>query len=362
MATSYGGGGADFAVKGGLVLPGAQFTVWDALTAGTQYTADLQDGTGGAIAAPYYVTADANGMISFRISSNPSGPVYVIAVGAPPSWGRVRMEPADMATRVAAASSAASSASGTATAASAAVAALTASKGAASGLVAFDASTIATLKNAADLDAVGADPATPSGALRLFARGDSGLYVKDSSGAVALVSRPGLTSSLTGAGVTVANSAVETVLASFSVPGGDMRVGSVYEMVLYGLGSTFSTAPTISPKIRLTNAAGTILAQSSFAAATSVSTTNQPCYLKAYIQCITLGVTGTVRAWGEVLNGMYGAVADTNPANRTFLIRSTTDTTVDTTGSLTFCMTWLWGTANAANTATFARGHIRKII
>lgn len=93
-------------MKGGLAIPGGQYEVWDAPVAGSRIT-DLLDAGGGVISSPWYVSADANGMIKFSVTTvDWSDPVYIIAVGAPGFYGRVRLDPSDMAARLAALESA----------------------------------------------------------------------------------------------------------------------------------------------------------------------------------------------------------------------------------------------------------------
>jgi hypothetical protein len=357
--TAYGGGAADFAMKGGLVIPGAQFVVWDSPVGGSQVTA-LLDAAGGAIGTPFYVTADANGLLKFSVTTGGfNAAVYVIAVGAPGGWGRIRIDPADMASRLATASADAAAATAASGAATTAITNLLASVGAASGLVGYDASGRVDAKNAILLDQASGDPAsTPASNVTIFGRTDGGLYVQEPAGDIALISKPSLQKAYTGAGVTVGNTTTETVVQSMTIPAADMRVGSCYEMVLYGLGGTFSTAPTVTPKMRLTNASGTILAQPSAALATSVSTGNQGIKMHAFIECITVGSSGTVRAWVDLILG----ISSVSPFERVGVLRGTADVTVDTTVSQVYALTWVWSAANAANTVTFNRGYQKKIM
>lgn len=153
-------------------------------------------------------------------------------------------------------------------------------------------------------------------------------------------------------GTAHANSTTEAILngAGFPLPAETFRDGKILRLTAFGKYSATGT-PTGTWTIRLTNAAGTLLATSE--ALTLAAVTNGNWSLEAYIvsrsllsssgSLLVMGHLFVHTAAGTVLVNVFGVSGWDAPAN----VGS-----IDFTAAQVLCLCFDWSAADAANTIT----------
>lgn len=151
---------------------------------------------------------------------------------------------------------------------------------------------------------------------------------------------------------TVANTAAETVLASWSIPAGDAADHCVYRYVVQGVASTTGT-PTLTIRVRLGGVAGAIVAAFT-AVTTSAGISGRGWRVDGSLLPIVLGASGT---WAG------GATLTHHLASTTGAVQNElTDAPItrDSTSSQTLVVTAQWSAASASNTATAQVGQLTR--
>lgn len=157
---------------------------------------------------------------------------------------------------------------------------------------------------------------------------------------------------LTNAGTaptTVANTAVETVIASYTIPANDAVAGSAYRLTAWGLGSVTGT-PTITFRVRVGGLTGASSGQSGARTASS-GITSHPWKVVSELYILSAGAAGTTGrqvTTMETLSVAGGAQFVSPP----MIVDGTNAGAIDTTVANDFIVTVLWSAANALNTAT----------
>lgn len=151
---------------------------------------------------------------------------------------------------------------------------------------------------------------------------------------------------------TVANTATETVLQTYTVPANEPIAGSVYHVTGYGTYSTTGT-PTLQFTVRWGGVAGTITAQVP-AITTPSGVTNA---LFWYDGMLTFQSATTVFA---AFNLEFGTSTTTDQAT-SYIASTSTATTVTTSSASALVVTAKWGTASASNTISINGGCVRKL-
>lgn len=147
------------------------------------------------------------------------------------------------------------------------------------------------------------------------------------------------------AGNTVANTAADTAFtSSYTIPAGQLDVGTVVRVKLYGV---YSTDAAAAPTIRLRLKLGATTMIDTGAVTTVVSTSNRGWSAEATFTVTTDSATGVIEAQG---------FAEFETAATTALIVNMENiaavSPIDTTSALALTATLQWGTADADNTAT----------
>lgn len=152
---------------------------------------------------------------------------------------------------------------------------------------------------------------------------------------------------------TAANTATETVVASWSIPAGDAADGAIYRFVAQGVASTTGT-PTLTIRVRLGGASGAVVA--AFSAVTTSS-----------------AISG--RGWrvdGSLLAVSPGSASATWAGSATLVHHLTSTTgqvqtevsdgtiTRDSTSSQSLVVTAQWSAASASNTAQCLAGQLAR--
>jgi len=152
---------------------------------------------------------------------------------------------------------------------------------------------------------------------------------------------------------TVANTASETVVGTFTIPANDAQAGGVYRMVMYGTASSTGT-PTITFRVRLGGVAGTALATFG-AITTSSGASNQAWQMSTNLFAIAPGSSGTYSAFSSLAQQI---------ASPTGLATSNTMTngtvTANSTTNLTLVVTAQWSAASASNTVSSTAGLLSR--
>lgn len=138
---------------------------------------------------------------------------------------------------------------------------------------------------------------------------------------------------------TVANTVVETVIYSITVPGDELRVGSMVTLEVYGYFSTANASDTFT--MRLKKNSTTVLSVTS----SPKSSTNAAFDTKAVFTIRSLGVGGT--SIGHLITEI-----DSTAVSVSELVPSA----IDTTASTTFSVTIQWSAALNGNTLSCTQG------
>lgn len=148
---------------------------------------------------------------------------------------------------------------------------------------------------------------------------------------------------------TVANTAAETVIGTFTIPANDAQTGGVYRAVMYGTASSTAT-PTITFRVRLGGLAGQLLG--TFAAVTTASgVANAGWSTETRLFCIANGGSAT---WSAT-NTLAQQIANTTTgASQVALTNGTV--TVSSTVTETLVVTAQWSAASPSNTASSTAG------
>jgi hypothetical protein len=152
---------------------------------------------------------------------------------------------------------------------------------------------------------------------------------------------------------TVANTASETVVGTFTIPANDAVAGGVYRMVMYGTASSTGT-PTITFRVRLGGVAGTALATFG-AVTTSSGASNQAWQMSTNLFCVAPGSSGTWSAYSSLAQQIASA---TGVATSNTMTNGTV--TANSTTSLTLVVTAQWSAASASNTASSTAGLLSR--
>jgi uncharacterized ubiquitin-like protein YukD len=158
---------------------------------------------------------------------------------------------------------------------------------------------------------------------------------------------------------TVSSSTTETVIATYSIPGNDMSVGSVYKLTAFGTISTNSTGTNqITIRGRVNGLSGTQFGTTNAVTMTN-SLTTKVVKIEVYAVCLATGASGSVFAQIDVWNG--GTIAGLNPTNfgsatnNGHIIDGGTPSTVDTTTTTDLVITVQWS-ASSSNNSFICRG------
>ncbi|NUP47561.1 MAG: hypothetical protein HOW97_09660 [Catenulispora sp.] len=148
---------------------------------------------------------------------------------------------------------------------------------------------------------------------------------------------------------TVANTATETVIGTFTIPANDAQAGGVYRATMYGTASSTGT-PTITFKVRLGGVSGQILA--SFPAVTTASGVASGGWLvETRLLCIVNGAAATWSA-SSALNQQIASLT----AGTSSVALTNGTVTVDSTINEALVVTATWSAASASNTASSTAG------
>lgn len=146
---------------------------------------------------------------------------------------------------------------------------------------------------------------------------------------------------------TVANTITETVIATATIPASDAVAGAIYRMTAYGVASTTGT-PNYTITARLGGLAGTGMAAIG-PTATASAISGRPWHAVFYLRCVSAGASAV---WSPTFVVYHNMITAAQVGNNIQLPNSTANQTVDSTVSEAMVLTWIWGTANASNTAT----------
>lgn len=167
----------------------------------------------------------------------------------------------------------------------------------------------------------------------------------------------------TAAGTAVGNTVTETILfPNVIIPANFMQDGRVLRLNAFGQWGIQAAANTLRIRVRWGGVAGTVLWDTGAITNSADAETAAQWSAEIYLQTRSNGATGTIMTMGNTVIGF-----DTVPTIETTAhyglatvnsvggVVSPAATTVDLTADTALSLTWTWGTANAANTAT---GHI----
>lgn len=146
---------------------------------------------------------------------------------------------------------------------------------------------------------------------------------------------------------TLGTSATETVIATMSIPAGDLAVGSAFRFKIHG-NISFLASATITYKVRWGGVAGTNMGTIGPITLSATAQTNKEMVLEAYWQVRTISATGTV--FGNLIHTGSGDV--TTAVGDTLIGSSDGAVTIDTTAATTIVVTAQWGASSASNTLT----------
>lgn len=175
---------------------------------------------------------------------------------------------------------------------------------------------------------------------------DDSLVVAGSASAASVVAGAGTFRTALGTSTTVASSAAETVVGTFSVPANEPVVGAIYKLVLRS-NFSFLTGVTATWRIRWGGVAGTLIATMGPTTLGSVQTFKES-VLEAYVQVLSIGASGTV--WGNLCESRNSTVGTS--VGETQLNSSDGPVTVSTTTTNALVVTYQWGTSSSSNTMT----------
>jgi hypothetical protein len=150
----------------------------------------------------------------------------------------------------------------------------------------------------------------------------------------------------------IANSAVETTIGTFTVPANDAVAGSGYEFRVLGSADVkAATTPTMRFRLRLTNASGTLLMQG--AALTATAGNGRAWGMRGYIYANAAGSSGLMDGWTWWAEALQSATPSEGAS-------SVTQQAVDWTSPVVLCVTAAWGTADVANIARTLDGGLNR--
>lgn len=145
---------------------------------------------------------------------------------------------------------------------------------------------------------------------------------------------------------TVANTITETVVATMTIPANDAIVGAIYRIEAWGISGVTGT-PTFTFQGRLGGVAGASMG--STGAITAGAGTGRSWRAQFDLICATTGGSGTWRPNLALFQNQTAGAGNIGPWHQ---VNQVAAVTRDTTISNAMVITWQWGTANAANTAT----------
>lgn len=159
-------------------------------------------------------------------------------------------------------------------------------------------------------------------------------------------------------GTAVANTTTETILATdTTLDGNYFHPFRLLKLTAFGRYSTTGT-PTMTFRVRYGGVSGTVLAASG--GITTGSAVSAGIWkVEVYIQCRSVGSSGTVMAIGQATMGddaasTVGSATNTHASD--FMgsagVATPATATIDTTASNALSITGQWGTASASNTIT----------
>ncbi|MGW7248810.1 right-handed parallel beta-helix repeat-containing protein [Streptomyces decoyicus] len=149
-----------------------------------------------------------------------------------------------------------------------------------------------------------------------------------------------------------ANTAAETVVASWTIPAGDAAPGTGYRFVAHGVASTTGT-PTLTIRVRLGGAAGVVIA-SFTAVTTSSAISNRGWRVDGSLHSITSGGSAT---WAGGASLSHHFASTTGSAQYELTDAAVTK---DSTTDQTLVVTAQWSAASASNTATATAGQLTR--
>jgi hypothetical protein len=167
---------------------------------------------------------------------------------------------------------------------------------------------------------------------------------------------------------TLASSASEAVIATYTIPANDMAVGAVYKLTAIGTVNTVATPPNLTIRGRIGGISGSQFGTTG-AIAQTASVTTKVFKAEIYLICLAIGVSGSVFGNLDVYNGASSGVPGTvNPTdfNNTtavshgHIMDGGTPSTVNTTTSLDLVLTGQWASSNTA--ALVIRGYAAERI
>lgn len=349
----FGLGPADYAmsVSGGAlaVAPGAIGTVWNAMSAGTQYT-DLQDVSTATITQ---VVADSNGRVGFY------GPDGVAWCWLDCGFGdRFLMVATDLGTLV---DGKLSLGGGTLTGALNLIGSTSTSAvlngqvtGDSQQRVAVDASGKVSWGSGSavsdvNLSRVSAGVLGTSGALQIT--GD----LKTLGGTS---TRRNKLSAVT----PVSNTVTETVIAFMTIPANDAVIGAVYKIFAWGSFNTAAATPTSAIKGYLGGTAGTLLCSTGAITQGAASKVHIPWSVTLYLTC--QGPLGASCVWFPHMTfpNVFASAATATPVSGVTLIEAGGDSvTVSSAASQDLALSYTWGTANGSNVLSCQGYHAERV-
>lgn len=164
----------------------------------------------------------------------------------------------------------------------------------------------------------------------------------------------------TAAGTAVANTTTETILfPNITIPANYMQDGRVLKLTAFGQWGIQAAANTFRIRVRWGGVAGTVLFDTAAITNDAVAKTAAQWKAEVFLQTRSNGSTGTIIAMGETVFSTATAPTVGTVTNYGVStigsaggISTPAATTVDLTADTALSLTWTWGTANAANTAT----------
>ncbi|MEU3507686.1 hypothetical protein ABZ733_07120 [Streptomyces longwoodensis] len=145
---------------------------------------------------------------------------------------------------------------------------------------------------------------------------------------------------------TLANSAAQTAIATYTIPAGDAVAGAVYCIRAWGTLAVTGT-PTMTFVCKLGGVAGAVMA--AFPAVTVRSgATDGTWDAEFYLACVSTGVSGTWAPMAKYTHNWLTSATTYTPVGPITAAPVTRDTTV--ASDMVLCATW--GTASASNTIT----------
>ncbi|NGO66818.1 right-handed parallel beta-helix repeat-containing protein [Streptomyces boncukensis] len=152
---------------------------------------------------------------------------------------------------------------------------------------------------------------------------------------------------------TAANTTTETAVASLLIPANDALPGTGYRFSVHGQASTTGT-PTLTIRVRLGGATGTVLA--AFSAVTTASgIAGRGWSVSGVLHAVVPGSTGTWTANGQLVHRLASTTGQA--------LQEVTDGTVtrDSTADQALVVTAQWSAASASNTAQVLAASLNRV-